>query len=72
MMWRLLSWLLGWHYAVIILPEMDFRYLRRVRADASGRKYVTFIPGEVWFLLDSGKTDNGYKWEALTWSHEKK
>lgn len=66
-MWRLLNWLFGWQYVVVIARVMDFRYLQRVRRGSSGRLYVDF--NTAMYLNNDGTTDSSlYRWEALTWS----
>ncbi len=66
-MWKLFNTLFGWHYVLIRSKGLDYRYVRKVKKDASGDMFISFVPGDLWYLLDTGETDNGYYWKPLTW-----
>jgi hypothetical protein len=66
-MWRLLNKLFGWNYVLIRSGAMDYRYTRKVHKDKRGEMYIVFCWQDIWYLLDDGKTDNGYLWKPLTW-----
>lgn len=66
-MWKLWNKLFGWDYVLLRASMMDYRYIRRVRQNVAGARYVKFCGQDLWFLNDDGKTDNGYLWTALTW-----
>jgi hypothetical protein len=69
-MWRLLSKIFGIHYVLLKSPVMNYTYIRRVRRTVSGNMYINFCGHDIWFLLATGKVDNGYTWTPLTWTPE--
>ena len=67
-MWLIFNKIFGWDYVVIQSRCLSYRYIRRLKKSPANDMYITFVPGDLWFLNEDNTTDNGYIWKALTWS----